>query len=224
MACLRIEDMNVRKELDKALRKAENELNGASLDIYKDICCGCVLLAEENLSKGVIGSENAVLCRTFMRYAEYLEGFDNMLDFLSQTTERMGATFYSRPRLRFSLVRLRLTVLRRIECLCGHDLSTADDVSSELAFVERNIGFADRGELENIREEGHLLTDPVEWTERWEEVIDEAEDLCAERLEKYPRGMGFCFALWHAKAEVLRERFGIEWRSPAVMNPHVRFD
>lgn len=37
-----------------------------------------------------------------------------------------------------------------------------------------------------------------ECTECWEEVINEAE--------------------------VLRKRFGIEWRSPSVMNPHIRFD
>lgn len=216
--------MNIRKELRKALKKAGNGLVGDSLDLYKDICSGCVLLAEENLSKGVIGSENAALCRTFIHYAGYLEGFDHMLDFLSQATERMEDTFCCRPRLRLRLARLRLTVLRRIECICGHDLSTADDVSSEVAFIERNIGFADRGELHNIREEGRLLTDPVEWTERWEEVIDEVEDICADMLKKQRKGMGFCFALWHAKAEVLRERFGIEWRSPAVMNPRVRFD
>jgi hypothetical protein len=35
--------------------------------------------------------------------------------------------------------------------------------------------------------------------------------------------MGFCFAYWSARREVL-EAHGIQWRSPHIMNPHVMFD
>ena len=69
-----------------------------------------------------------------------------------------------------------------------------------------------------------LKHDPIEWTARWEEVIDEAEKIVDSRLEDVPRGMGFCHAYWHEKAAVLSEQFGIEWRSPARMNPRVLFD
>lgn len=63
----------------------------------------------------------------------------------------------------------------------------------------------------------------MEWTARYEEVIDEVERIVEERLSDHPRGMGFCFAYWHEKAEVL-EQFGVEWRSPSSMNPGVMFD
>ncbi|WP_294456636.1 hypothetical protein [uncultured Bacteroides sp.] len=43
-------------------------------------------------------------------------------------------------------------------------------------------------------------------------------------MEGHPRGMGFCFAYWNTKAQVLKADYGIEWRSPAIMNPHVMFD
>ena len=36
--------------------------------------------------------------------------------------------------------------------------------------------------------------------------------------------MGFCFAYWHTKREVLSDDYGIEWRSPNIMNPGVIFD
>lgn len=69
----------------------------------------------------------------------------------------------------------------------------------------------------------HLLFDPVERTERWEEIAYDVERQCDERLVVLPRGMGFCFAYWHAKVDVL-ETYGIEWRPPAMMNPRVMFD
>ena len=68
-----------------------------------------------------------------------------------------------------------------------------------------------------------LKFDPVERTEKWEKVIYDVEKECAEILKEEPKGMGFCFSYWSTKASVLRKR-GIEWRSPASMNPGVMFD
>ncbi len=69
----------------------------------------------------------------------------------------------------------------------------------------------------------HLLFDPVERTEGFEEIIAEVEAECAKRLAGHPRGMGFCFAYWHERRDILMSR-GINWNSPAVMNPGVLFD
>lgn len=68
-----------------------------------------------------------------------------------------------------------------------------------------------------------LKFDPVERTERWEEVIYEVEKECAEILKDESKGMGFCFAYWSTKSAVL-SKYGIEWRSPSSMNPRVHFD
>jgi uncharacterized glyoxalase superfamily protein PhnB len=46
----------------------------------------------------------------------------------------------------------------------------------------------------------------------------------AEQLAGEPMVMGYCFGYWSAKAAVLSDKFGIEWRSPAAMNPRVMFD
>lgn len=65
--------------------------------------------------------------------------------------------------------------------------------------------------------------DPIERTPEWEKLFCEVEEECDRRLGEAPRGMGFCFAYWSVRREVLEEH-GIQWQSPAAMNPHVMFD
>jgi len=36
--------------------------------------------------------------------------------------------------------------------------------------------------------------------------------------------MGYCHVFWPAKKKVLREKYGIDWKSPAELNPDARFD
>ena len=69
----------------------------------------------------------------------------------------------------------------------------------------------------------HLKFDPVERSEKWEDVIYDVEAECADILKDEPMHMGYCFRYWSTKKEVLARR-GIDWSSPAVMNPRVMFD
>ena len=69
-----------------------------------------------------------------------------------------------------------------------------------------------------------MKRDTIEWSLDYESVIDEVNKKIYSLLEGHPRGMGFCFAYWSTKAQVLKEDYGIEWRSPAIMNPGVMFD
>lgn len=71
---------------------------------------------------------------------------------------------------------------------------------------------------------GHLRTDPVEYTWKWETIYYEVEDELDRRLANVPRQMGFCFQYWAMKRELLMEKYGIDWRSPSQMNPRVMFD
>ena len=75
------------------------------------------------------------------------------------------------------------------------------------------------GRLENPT----LQYDPVEDSEAYLSVIDEVERRLYEELKNEPRHMGFCFEYWSAKRDLLAE-YGIEWRSPGIMNPRVMFD
>lgn len=71
---------------------------------------------------------------------------------------------------------------------------------------------------------GRLKSDPVEYTPEWEAVYYDVADELDRMFEGTPRRMGFCFRYWQAKQDLLRSRYGIEWRTPSQMNPHVMFD
>lgn len=38
------------------------------------------------------------------------------------------------------------------------------------------------------------------------------------------KGFGFCHKFWNTKKCILKKEYGIEWKTPAEMNPMVRFD
>jgi hypothetical protein len=68
-----------------------------------------------------------------------------------------------------------------------------------------------------------LKVDPVQATEKWEEIIYDVEIELDVQLKDEPHGMGFCHSYWSAKRAALARR-GIQWRSPSMMNPKVMFD
>ncbi len=68
-----------------------------------------------------------------------------------------------------------------------------------------------------------LKFDPVERSQEWEDCICDVEAECAVKLKNEIKGMGFCFLYWSTKKAVLA-KYGIEWRSPGLMNPRVMFD
>lgn len=219
--------MDYRIELEKARKAAEGlERNGTpeSIDAYWEICCGDVLLAEDNLRNQCCNWEVSLLAGELLDIAGYLEGYDHMLDSLRNAVSRMADAVFGHPRLKLRLLSMELKLLRRIESLSGHELSLSEDVMEEISFFRRNIGYADNGEYDRIEQRGHLKYDPVEWSAGYESIIDEAEKKIDARLEDFPRGMGFCFAYWHEKQSVLYEDYGIEWRTPSQMNPGVIFD
>ena len=56
------------------------------------------------------------------------------------------------------------------------------------------------------------------------EIIQKAEREAEENLACIPRGRGFCHKLWAEKKRILREKYGIQWKSPSDMNPEILFD
>ncbi len=222
------EEINYREELQRCLAAAEGltlDGKGGTLDLCRDICAGCVLVAEQDWQNQEKTWEIPLLAETCLKYAKHLEGFDQELDYVNNVMERMTETIpEGHPRLMLRLLQFRLLVLRRIECLTDHDLSAAEDVEKEIEYHQRNIARADRGALEEIEQKGHLKADPVQWTWQFEKVCEAAEEEVYRRLEGTPRGMGFCFAYWAEKKTVLKEIYGIDWKSPSEMNPRVLFD
>ena len=70
----------------------------------------------------------------------------------------------------------------------------------------------------------YIKRDPVEYTEKYLKILPELEEKIENELKGVRRGHGFCFEYWSAKGEILERDYGIDWRSPAVLNPSTRFD
>ena len=165
----------------------------------------------------------ASLAREYADAADVLKGYEHLLNDLYSMNSRMLELIFDHPRLKLRLCRIQLDVLRYLEAASGHEMGLTEDMEKEVSELSSCIALADQGRLDEIPQTGHLKRDPVEWTERWEEVIDEADRIAYTKLKGTPRGMGWCFSFWSERAAALR-RFGIEWRNPHIMNPRVLFD
>lgn len=68
-----------------------------------------------------------------------------------------------------------------------------------------------------------LWYDAVEDSEEYQNVIVDVEKDVDEELggEKY---FGICHQYWRIKRRILKEKYGIDWKSPGEMNPLCRFD
>jgi tetratricopeptide (TPR) repeat protein len=83
--------------------------------------------------------------------------------------------------------------------------------------------------LEDIKYQGNMYKysmkeDPVEYTEKYLDILIELETKIGDELKGIFRGRGFCHRYWRVKKEILKKDYGIKWKSPAKMNPGVRFD
>ena len=173
-----------KEEYRRVLDLAESkplEKTAEALDLYYDVCCGCVLVAEASLREQEGEWEIASLCRVLLKYAAWLEEFDHMLDSAYRVVSRFEDCLMDHPRLKLRLLELELTIVRRIEALHDHELSHAEDLERNISLYKRNIYFADNDQLDSIEQTGYgLKKDPVEWTAHWEEVIDEADRMTEE--------------------------------------------
>jgi hypothetical protein len=74
-----------------------------------------------------------------------------------------------------------------------------------------------------------LKRDPIEDDPKVKPVIAAAEREADQELAEVTKGwnpgqLGYCHLRWSVKKRILREGYGIEWRTPAEMNPNVAFD
>ena len=129
----------------------------AALDAHWEVCCGDVLIAEENMQDQDREWENASLARDFLNIAYFLEGYDDRLDNLYIAIQRMRGTISNHPRLTIELLELEHTVIRRIEALCDHELDASEEVEAELAYYRQNVEYADKGRFDKIRDFENFL-------------------------------------------------------------------
>lgn len=70
------------------------------------------------------------------------------------------------------------------------------------------------------------LHDPVEDDPKIRPIIRAATKQAMDELKDHPfyEQFGFCHFLWDKKKQILKEKYGIDWRSPSDMNPHIIYD
>lgn len=61
----------------------------------------------------------------------------------------------------------------------------------------------------------------AEWHRQY---VAEMAARCPAVADMLRSGRGLCHRLWNRTKELMRERHGIDWRSPREMNPDVTFD
>ena len=70
-----------------------------------------------------------------------------------------------------------------------------------------------------------LYHDKVEKTKEYKQCIKAVEKLAEEKANETGHvGKGYCHIVWGFKKEILKEQYNIDWRTPAEMNPHCKFD
>lgn len=177
------------------------------------------------------------------------EVYDKLIGSLTRKTERLhthvqvlGRVCYclrgtGHPRLMMKLLAIRLGYEKalpepdpeNLEDIAGdlYRLALLTDCNTWLGTVEADVvailGAEKMKAIEKAPQMGHLKADPVEYTEQWENIIDKVEAEVGEELAGEPVCMGFCFKYWSVKERVLH-KYGIDWRSPMLMNPGVTFD
>lgn len=68
-----------------------------------------------------------------------------------------------------------------------------------------------------------LNYDPIEDTLEFQAIKNEVEKKIFAKIGENS-GMRYCYLYWETKRDILKKDYGIEWRSPAVLNPDVLFD
>ena len=69
----------------------------------------------------------------------------------------------------------------------------------------------------------NIKTDPIELTDKYLKIELELERLIRKEIGEGGY-MGFCHKYWWTKKNLLKEKYGIEWKSPVDMNQDVDFD
>lgn len=66
--------------------------------------------------------------------------------------------------------------------------------------------------------------DPIEEEEQFQRIELDVERKLDEEFGYDVPYFGFCHTYWHRKKQILKEEYGIDWKSPADMNPMICFD
>lgn len=101
------------------------------------------------------------------------------------------------------------------------------DLPLDFDFVKEKIG---EGALTSLKERAlleardQIRLDPIESSEEYLKIRFDVEKEVDDILSEIDSSdLPFCLRYWTAKKRVLKDTFGIDWRTPEEMNPEIRF-
>lgn len=66
--------------------------------------------------------------------------------------------------------------------------------------------------------------DPQDNDPKIREIIKKAGKKARRNLVFKPRALGFCHVFWKEKKRILKDKYGIDWKTPAERNPDTKYD
>ena len=69
-----------------------------------------------------------------------------------------------------------------------------------------------------------LICDPLDGNTHFQPVMAMADELAETEIGDTASEMGGCHLVWAAKKRILKTQFGLDWQTPAELNPDVCFD
>lgn len=91
-------------------------------------------------------------------------------------------------------------------------------------FLDWTPCFFHEGEWIPFPMRDHIYYDFIEETEAYKEAVPVIEEIIKENLGELYGCFGSCHTIWRKRKQLLVERYGIEWFSPAELNRDVDFD
>jgi len=115
------------------------------------------------------------------------------------------------------------------------NLITSPVANASLKFYRENLFIIDKT-IDGVEFRKSILTgetlaiiddsryeDPLDYDPEYDDFMQAVDIEVRKRIR--PRdGMGWCFSYWAAKKRLLKSEYGIDWRSPAELNPWIIFD
>jgi len=76
------------------------------------------------------------------------------------------------------------------------------------------------------KDEYRFRHDPIEDNPKIKLIVEAARKEAEKQLQAEGREfmLGYCHMLWGRQQDILKEKHGIHWKSPAEMNPDAFFD
>ena len=74
-----------------------------------------------------------------------------------------------------------------------------------------------------ITRKEHFKTDAIENNPKYKDIFKTVDRMVAKEIGSGGY-MGYCHKYWYYKKKYLKEHYGIDWKSPAELNPDTMFD